>query len=127
MRKSDLVEHDGAIYSLTDLAQYMPEESREALHSEWAGADDDHAGWWAEYVERYPQDAASAASLAPTLGIVAEAQAIARRALSGRDGAAGDWRQAGYASALEAARVIVGCNGRADDEWAARIVAASLE
>lgn len=57
--------------------------------------------------------------------IETEAQRIAARVLAGHDDRLG-WRDAGYRSALDAARVLVGANGMPEDERAAEIVADSL-
>ena len=55
-----------------------------------------------------------------------EAEQLARRVLAGADRSL-DWRHAGYASALEAARVLVGDGYGAAGERAAEIVAEELD
>jgi len=65
--RTDLVTHHGHTYSLADLAPYMDDGSREALHSSWAGSSDNHQGWWDEYARLYPEDAAHVIECAPSL------------------------------------------------------------
>lgn len=57
---------------------------------------------------------------------IQDAQALARRTLAGTDPAL-SWREAGYSSAIEAARVLVGSDADGDvAEMAAEIVAEKL-
>lgn len=67
MDSDDAVTYQGRVYRLSDLAHYADYASREALHSDWSGAEDDSQGWWEEYARRHPEDALHCAECAPEI------------------------------------------------------------
>ena len=63
---NDLVEHDGQIRRLADLAHYMDDEQREEIH---AGneAGESNQQWWERFAAAYPAEADHLIEITPDM------------------------------------------------------------
>jgi hypothetical protein len=61
---NDLVSHNGKTYRLADLAHYMEDDHREAIHG--AVDTDSPQGFWDAFAAAYPDEAEHLAEITPT-------------------------------------------------------------